>query len=92
MGRYRKKPVIVEAFHWTGDQTQTEDPEWIVEAIREGEVTFIPSGPGKTVCMLIRTLEGDMIASPGDFIIQGVTGELYPCKPNIFNLIYEEVK
>lgn len=87
MGKYRKKPVVIEAFRWTGDQDQTEDPIWICEAIRSGQVTF-----NYPECvMLINTLEGQMIASRGDYIIRGVQGEIYPCKPDIFLATYEEV-
>ncbi len=43
------------------------------------------------VRMEIKTLEGDMVANPGDYIIKGVKGEIYPCKPDIFELTYEEV-
>ena len=89
--KYRKKPVVIEAFKWTGDVTQTEDPTWVVEAIKEGTVTF--QNVGSEECILvIKTLEGDMIASRGDYIIQGVKGELYPCKPDIFETTYDIVK
>ena len=90
MARYRKKPVVIEAFRWTGGPDQVEDPEWIVEAIVRGDVHFVagPIGvPGSQ--LIIRTLEGDMCANPGDFIIRGVKGELYPCKPDIFAATYE---
>ena len=85
MARYRKRPVIVEAFRWTGGIDQTEDPEWIVAAIKEGKVWF------EQGCLLIATLEGIHQARVGDYIIQGVQGEIYPCKPDIFEQTYEEV-
>lgn len=81
--KYRKKPLIIDAFKWTGGPDQIEDPLWIVEAIRRGEVHFTPDG------MIIKTLEGDHLASPGDYIIQGIKGEIYPCKPDIFEATYE---
>lgn len=87
---FRKKPVVIEAFQWTGDETQTEDPVWIVEAIKDGRVIFINSGTPK-VTLAIRTLEGTMIAQVGDWIIKGVKGELYPCKPDIFETTYERI-
>ena len=87
MGTYRKKPVVIEAFKWTGDENQTEDPEWIINAIRASKVR-IDYNP---LSMKIITLEGTMTAIPGDFIIKGVQGEFYPCKPDIFEKTYEEV-
>lgn len=87
MARYRKKPVVVDAFQWTGDHHQIEDPVWICEAIRKGNVFFTPNGT--TVKMHIRTLGGWLIANVDDWIIQGTVGEIYPCKPNIFADIYE---
>lgn len=84
MGLYRKKPVVVEAVRWTGGPDQTEDPEWLVEAIEAGNVWF------GVDCMLVWTLDGVRKARVGDYIIRGVAGELYPCKPNIFEQTYEE--
>jgi hypothetical protein len=84
--KYRKKPIIIEAFKWTGGPDQTEDPIWIIEAIKTGNVYF-----GNNT-MRIKTLEGIMTANIGDWIIQGVNGEIYPCKPDIFEKTYELVK
>ena len=88
--KYRKKPVVVNAFKWTGDMFQNEDPEWMIEAIKEGKVYFSNIGK-EDVVMKIETLEGTHSANRGDYIIQGVKGELYPCKPDIFEMTYEEV-
>jgi hypothetical protein len=88
MSKYRKKPVVIEAFKWTGDQNQTEDPIWIVEAIKNGTVKFNQLSE----LMEIETLEGTHTAQFGDYIIQGVKGELYPCKPDIFEMTYEKVE
>ena len=80
--KYRKKPVVVEAVQYTGSNFST---------IKE-----FADGCDRRVAMafddevMIRTLEGDMIARPGDWIIKGVHGELYPCKPDIFAETYEE--
>lgn len=90
MAKYKKKPVVIEAFKWTGGPDQDEDPEWIVEAIKNKKVDF--ETVGGEVRMLIETLEGQMQATPGDFIIRGVKGEIYPCKPDIFALTYEKVE
>lgn len=90
MSFYKKKPVVIEAFLWTGGPSQTEDPEWIVDAIRKGTVWFV-GDEDYVVLMRIRTLEGVHTAQPGDYIIKGVKGELYPCKPDIFALTYDKV-
>ena len=87
---YVKKPVQVEAFKWTGDLFQEHDPEWIVEAIQEGKVYFNNAGT-EQCCLMIETLEGTHRAERGDYIIKGIKGELYPCKPDIFELTYDLV-
>ena len=84
MAAYRNKPIVIEAFKWTGGPDQAEDPVWIVDAIKAGNIMF--NGEG----MHILTLEGVMLAQPGDWIIQGVKGEIYPCKPDIFEATYED--
>lgn len=88
LGLYRKKPVVIEAFQWTGERDKHEAPTWIVEAIRAGSVRFENTGTPRAA-LLIDTLEGTLRADPGDWIIQGVKGELYPCKPDIFAATYE---
>ena len=90
MSKYRKKPIVIEAFRWTGGIDQTEDPEWAVTAIKSGVIDFAKHGT-PDCRMVITTLEGAMEATPGDYIIQRVKGELYPCKPDIFEMTYEEV-
>ena len=76
--KYRKKPIVIEAVKWTGSIT----PE--IEDLL-GEVKVLPKGSS----LLIPTLEGVMEARQGDYIIRGVNGELYPCKPDIFKKTYE---
>lgn len=79
--RYRKLPVEIEAVEWTGDLEALDVfPKEDIENVklRDGE-------------LYIQTLEGEMHASIGDYIIQGVNGEIYPCKPDIFKKTYEEV-
>lgn len=90
MSLFKKKPVVVEAFKWTGDMFQNEDPVWITEAIQEGSVYF-GNVSSEGVVMKIDTLEGTMTAQRGDYIIKGIKGELYPCKPDIFEETYELV-
>lgn len=91
MAKYRKKPIVIEAFKWICGDLQTEDPAWFVEAMKAGDVCFEGLGT-KDVCLLIKTLEGNMLADQGDYIIQGIKGEIYPCKPDIFEATYEKVE
>lgn len=84
---FKKIPVQVEAFKWTADHDQTENPEWIVAAIKDGRVWFGRDSLNN-VTMIISTLEGNMTATPGDWIIKGVADEIYPCKPEIFERTY----
>jgi len=89
--KFRKKAVVIEAFLWTGDQNQIEDPVWIVEAMKKNEVIIAKNETsGNIPEMHIKTLEGTMTASVGDYIIKGVKGEIYPCKPGIFEMTYDE--
>ena len=78
---YRKKPVVIEALLYTGHNS------YDVNEFTRGEA----SNYTESQCT-IHTLEGDMIASVGDYIIKGVKGEFYPCKPDIFFQTYEEVE
>ncbi|EGT4211845.1 hypothetical protein K9770_18690 [Clostridioides difficile] len=91
MGKYRKKPVVIEAFEWLGSAEQKEEPTWIVRAIESGNVWIEQSLGELSPRMYIRTLEGIHEANVGDYIIQGIKGELYPCKADIFRETYEEV-
>ena len=88
MATYRKLPVEIEAFQWWGDERQAEDPEWIVAAIKSGRVR-IKRGPETR--LIIQTLEGEMEARPGNYILLGVAGEIYPCRSDIFEKTYELV-
>jgi hypothetical protein len=86
---YRKKPVVVEAVRWTGKVIEPSPvPSWISESINmvPGELgSLVRIGDVVHLC----SLEGEMKAQPGDWIIRGVKGELYPCKPDIFAATYE---
>ncbi len=84
--KFRKKPVVIEAFevHPNDGKTHALPPRWLVNAIIGGGVVPLDEGG-----MDIKTLEGIMRAEVGDWIIQGVKGELYPCKPDIFAATYE---
>jgi hypothetical protein len=91
--KFVKKPIVIEAFKWTGDEHQVEDPQWIIDAIKAGIVLIHNAFRSNTgdLYMTIKTLEGDHRANPGDYIIKGIKGELYPCKPDIFELTYQPV-
>jgi len=87
MYRYQKKPVIIEAYKYKDISTEDTNayPSWILQALADGVIYFT----GKQ--MFIKTLEGDHLVRDNDMIIKGVKGELYPCKPDIFELTYEKV-
>jgi hypothetical protein len=76
--KFRKKPVVIEATQW----------------FKHGDhplVTVMPRGREDAVKGWIHTLEGGHEVTPGDYIITGVVGECYPCKPHVFELTYERV-
>ena len=83
MPRYRRRPVEIEAFKWLGDWK--EAPEWLTQAKAEGKISQRGS------VLYIQTSEGTRVVTLGDYIIRGVQGELYPCKPDIFAVTYEEI-
>lgn len=85
MTKFQKKPVTVEAFQWGVDIK----PKWAAEAFVEG--TLIEVDTGIDLELHIETLEGEMTAEQGDFVIQGVHGEIYSCKPDIFKETYVKV-
>lgn len=78
--KYRKKPIIIEAIQWNGKNL----PE--IDNFVGGSLKIEGS------CLVIHTLEGDMEASINDYIIKGVNGEFYPCKPDIFDKTYESAQ
>lgn len=91
MSKFRKKPVVIEAeqftyekrdsvYYWCKENNQSVYAGWETQ----------PTGPDKPQ-LVIPTLEGEMRASIGDWIIKGVKGEFYPCKPDIFEMTYEPV-
>lgn len=87
--RFRKKPVEIEAFQFQPQTPTVDHPQWFVRALLDGTMWY---QGGETPYLTIKTLEGDHRANVGDWIIQGVKGELYPCKPDIFAATYEEVE
>lgn len=85
MAKYRKKPVVIEAFQYNGKEN-TFVPIWGAKKFSEGVLYF------ENEHLYVDTLEGDMMASVGDYIIKGVNDEVYPCKPDIFDKTYELVE
>ena len=83
MTKFRKKPVVIEAFQFHPAEQRGE----VAAEVEAGIVQYTEDGT-----MLIHTLEGVMTAVQGDWIIRGVNGELYPCKPDIFEKTYEPVE
>lgn len=80
MTKFRKKPVVIDAVQWTG--TNAEEIAAFASNVARVEAGDMP-------VLTIPTLEGDMRADVGDWIIKGVKGEFYPCKPDIFAATYE---
>lgn len=80
--RYKKRPVVIEAVEWRQTLASFEE----ISQLATGSDRKIEwRGAG----LIIHTLEGDMLANKGDYIIRGVKGELYPCKPDIFEQTYD---
>jgi lipopolysaccharide export LptBFGC system permease protein LptF len=82
MAKYRKKPLTMEVEHYTGDTASVMNINKFVGKELDGN--------GRD--LFIETLEGVMAISPGDWVIKGVKGEFYPCKPDIFDMTYEKVE
>lgn len=96
MPTFRKKPIVIEAFQMTKERRvdNSEWPEWLHRAWNTtGEGGMWPSKENSMANgrLCIGTLEGVYIISWGDWIIQGIEGEIYPCKPDIFRKSYEEI-
>ena len=94
MAKYRKKPVVIEAVKWTGNNHRemynllTGDVDGYIQA--NGDNFYIDHDK-VSGGLIIKTLEGEMKATKGDYIIKGIKGEFYPCKADIFEKTYELV-
>ena len=86
--KFKKKPVIIEAVQWNGDNVSE-----ILDFVGHLDIRLINQEVDETIRteLYINTLEGTMRASEGDWIIKGVQGEFYSCKPDIFEETYEIV-
>ena len=82
MPKFRKKPVVIDAWQWRPEVKSGDIPMWLMMA------NYDISGSD----LLIKTLEGTMRASPDDWIIKGMKDEIYPCKPDIFEKTYDRVE
>ena len=91
MARYKTKPCEIEAFQFYVDNM----PDWFTEALIRNEVKIYDYDHTRhsidEVHCLIETLEGTMRGNVGDYIIKGLKGELYPCKPDVFKKKYERI-
>ena len=85
--KYRKKPVVIEAFQYGIDPR----PDWFIDKVSNNDIITYCEAGLKPYCE-IKTLEGIMRCNWHDFVIQGVNGEVYPCKPNIFVKTYVAVE
>jgi hypothetical protein len=99
--KYRKRPVVIEAVkivyaEMLSDGPECspfqEQPEWLKEAVENGVLSLSTKGARDYAVVDVNTLEGIMEATPGDMLIRGIKGELYPCKPDIFKATYELVE
>ena len=96
MAKFRKKPVVIEALQWTGEnhrdmweflENKTEND--VMDSV--GKNFYIDHNKARGG-LVIKTLEGEHIATIGDFIIKGIKGEYYPCKPDVFKKTYVPVE
>ncbi len=85
MRKFRKKPIVIEAIQFTNDSLDNLKEIYHLLGMDLG--VLVP-----TTEIIINTLEGPMVATRGDWIIKGIKGELYPCKPDIFKITYDEVE
>ena len=95
--KYRKKPVVIDAIQWDGTaENASVIIDWILSSGSRSARYHSPEERSDlsygSPSISIDTLEGSMVASPGDYIIRGVQGEFYPCKPDIFEATYEPVE
>lgn len=98
--KFRKKPIVIEAFQMTRQRRKSNAdwPVWLDRAwqMTKGDIGALypedyPNSDGSDR-LRITTLEGDQLVSFDDYIIKGVQGEIYPCKPDIFEATYEKVE
>tara|TARA_R110000868_G_scaffold14426_4_gene67242 strand:+ start:40558 stop:40845 length:288 start_codon:yes stop_codon:yes gene_type:complete len=93
MGKFRKKPVVIEAVQWNAELKNFDEIMNFMQDFHGNKLNYenAEEHAYKSKNLSIKTLEGIMTASNLDWIIKGVSGEFYPCKPDIFELTYELV-
>ena len=91
MAFYRKKPVTIEARQWSG-AGGTAEAQGLARWCGGNYHLHEPFGRQGVPCIEVSTLEGVMVAHLGDWVIKGVKGEFYPCKPDVFEATYEPVE
>lgn len=102
MPQFRKKPIVIQAEQWFPPGDPRHNPAMLSDRkgnsvdppdyLQPGDLYQYSKVPGMgDHIFLVKTLEGDLTVSPGDWIITGVAGEKYPCKPDIFEATYEPV-
>lgn len=89
--KFRKKPVVIDAVIVPHNPVFTEVPAWLSEAFKNGTLLWTYDANHRQQKLRVRTLEGPIYATPGDYLIRGIAGELYPCKRDIFIATYEPV-
>ncbi len=82
MPKFRKKPIVIKAIQYDGSHESAHE----IYEFSTRDISYIGDR------LTIRTLEGEMLANVGDWIIKGIAGEVYPCKPDIFEATYEPVE
>lgn len=97
MTRYIKKPIPVEAFQYDGDLVnrygKSYVPQWFMKEFNKKNAYYDSLSENEHPCELfIKTLEGSMHVSVGDYVIKGIHGEIYPCKKEIFEESYDKVE
>jgi hypothetical protein len=91
VAKFRKKPVVIEAVQYNNTDPKHYGYFNLEEVLAFGEGKIKPD-PNGTVGLVIATLEGDMFVTASDWVIKGVNGEFYPCKPDIFEKTYDAVR
>jgi len=93
--KYRKKPVVVDAWRWTFSRKDDEPPTWVTDALGTwpavGGIAFEPDGAAGTR-MVLAMLESTVVVPPGSWIVRSVSGEIYPVHADIFEATYERVE
>ena len=91
MGYYVKKPIVIQAVQF-GDTKFKQMPNWLINEYNKKTWSYSYEWDGIPNGFVVETLEGSMTGGRGDYIVQGIEGELYPCRGDIFEKTYEKAK